>query len=536
MRTFSTLISLFLTCIAFAQTPVLVKDINPGAAYGFPNNKEYLIAIGNVVYFAANDGIHGSEVWRSDGSEAGTHMVKDIQPGSTGSAPIRFNVLGNKILFIANDGTHGDELWSSDGTEAGTVLVKDINSGTGHVIRRNYVPQQRDRRVVNGILYFAADTGTKYSQLWRSDGTDLGTFLVSDVCPICNTNNFYTGEFAVLHDTLYIVAGGDLWRSDGTTVGTQLVVDNLDADGPGIIRHLTGVNDLLYMSGGHDSFNLDFWVSDGTKAGTKMLKDLPDTGTPHQFTALGGQVFFISDENLWSTDGTQAGTLQESSLAVENIFFRRSRLFLWNSELYYRAQATDNQSYLYKTDGVPAGEQQVFTQNYQGTSFNDPLFVATTNDFLYYDAVSQNPLAAGIGRINSSGTVKEIIPVLNSSLVEYLFVAGDNLFFRGSGNATGQELWKLPLVTSAAPELSNRLSLHIYPTFSPEGVFFLDHSGEPASNFKVSVFDALGRLSYLGTHASGEPLRLSALPAGAYIVHIAAENGQSVVQKVIIGQ
>ena len=209
---------------------------------------------------------------------------------------------------------------------------------------------------------------------------------------------------------------------------------------------------------------------------------------------------------------------------------------MWNSELYYRAQATDNQSYLYKTDGVPAGEQQVFTQNYQGTSFNDPLFVATTNDFLYYDAVSQNPLAVGIGRINSSGTVKEIIPVLNSSLVEYLFVAGDNLFFRGSGNATGQELWKLPLVTSAAPELSNRLSLHIYPTFSPEGVFFLDHSGEPASNFKVSVFDALGRLSYLGTHASGEPLRLSALPAGAYIVHIAAENGQSVVQKVIIGQ
>jgi len=101
---------LLLTTLLQAQTPAMVKDINPGASSGFSSTESSLVALGNIVYFSANDGSSGSELWRSDGTAAGTYMVKDIQPGSAGSAPIRLSVLGNQVLFFANDGTHGDEL------------------------------------------------------------------------------------------------------------------------------------------------------------------------------------------------------------------------------------------------------------------------------------------------------------------------------------------------------------------------------------------------------------------------------------------
>src|SRR5262245_10197052 len=90
-----------------------------------------LTPVGDRLYFVADDGIHGRELFTSDGTAAGTHLVRDIRPGAAGS-DIRFLApFGDRLLFTANDGAAGFELWITDGTPGGTNLVKDINRGKG---------------------------------------------------------------------------------------------------------------------------------------------------------------------------------------------------------------------------------------------------------------------------------------------------------------------------------------------------------------------------------------------------------------------
>ena len=139
-----------------AAGTVLVKDIRPGSTGSFPR---YLTAVGNTLFFQANDGVSGYELWKSDGTAAGTVLVKDIRPGYYRSNPRNLTVVGNTLFFTANDGVNGEELWKSDGTAAGTVLVGDIRPGSSSSNPRNL-------RVVGNNLFFSADNGVNGEELW----------------------------------------------------------------------------------------------------------------------------------------------------------------------------------------------------------------------------------------------------------------------------------------------------------------------------------------------------------------------------------
>lgn len=162
------------TAASTAQCLSGVPSSNPGE----------LEIVGDTLYFAAGDGVHGRELWKSDGTEAGTVLVENINPHDTerrpGSRPRQLTDIGGLLFFSADDGAHGRELWASDGTEAGTVLVKNINRDRPKRIAGSTPKHFTEAR---GQLFFSAQDHTHGRELWKTDGTRPGTTMVRDIAP-----------------------------------------------------------------------------------------------------------------------------------------------------------------------------------------------------------------------------------------------------------------------------------------------------------------------------------------------------------------
>ncbi|WP_235217196.1 ELWxxDGT repeat protein [Archangium violaceum] len=121
----------------------LVKDIHAGAIGSNPHS---LVALGDTLYFAADDGHGGVELWKSDGTEAGTVLVEDLRAGRLGASPGELTAADSRLFFTADDGT-GATLWVSDGTEAGTRAVDAAVAG-GEPLALTYT---------GGTLYYSAN-------------------------------------------------------------------------------------------------------------------------------------------------------------------------------------------------------------------------------------------------------------------------------------------------------------------------------------------------------------------------------------------
>lgn len=264
---------------------VRIADINTGAGDSQPNG---FVAISPTqLLFNADDGVHGQELWSTDGNSA--TMVMDINSGSNSSAPFDLTLLNGTVYFQANDGTHGIELWRTDGTPAGTLLVADINNG---VADSNPYGLTVFDNGSGPALYFRATTASSGAELWRSDGvpcppspsTCAGTKLVADINTGAADSSPY--EFAVLNKRLYFAArdasyGRELWVSDGVpctaTCGTTQLVDinpvgNSSPQGLRVFNN--GTQKLLMMTATDGFDGRELWASDGSAAGTRMIKDI----------------------------------------------------------------------------------------------------------------------------------------------------------------------------------------------------------------------------------------------------------------------
>jgi ELWxxDGT repeat protein len=279
-----------------------------------------LTAVGEIIFFAAYDhgtsdpfcgfcGIRGIELWRSDGTEAGTGVVRDINPGSASSWPVQLTAADGALYFTADDGgRHGRELWRSDGTPLGTKLVKDVLPGPG-----SGVPPGPSVPVsVGDTLYFVADDGVHGHELWRTDGTEAGTDLVADLHPNAEVPPDYchlsastmplTGlADSVLFHSSQIVGDGagicvrqhSLWTSDGTASGTTPLASSFQ---PGTPLRLVRAGDRVYFTAWAENTGYELWESDGTPDGTKLVYDVVpgvDATNPTEITSVGDALYFV---------------------------------------------------------------------------------------------------------------------------------------------------------------------------------------------------------------------------------------------------
>jgi ELWxxDGT repeat protein len=187
----------------------------------------------------------GLGLWKSNGTSAGTVLIKSIDAGVTQPYGKIMAVLGDTVFFSATDNAHGLELWKSDGTGPGTLLIKDINPDSGDSITGRW-------QEVNGTLFFSADDGSHGEELWKTDGTALGTTLVQDINPggVSSGVSFIWNANGTLLFSAFDGVSQKLWKADALSPGAALVQDFMVGEG------LSQRGDTLLLSAGQGNDEL----------------------------------------------------------------------------------------------------------------------------------------------------------------------------------------------------------------------------------------------------------------------------------------
>ena len=187
-------------------TTLLANVVGAGGV-GYVNNK---------LVFLANDGIHGNEPWVTDGTTGGTFMLDDVYPGSTGSVPVSgsFQAAGDgSVLYMGLvDSIHNLQVWKTNGTSAGTVFCFESNPGY------NYPGFPEKMVVIDGRCYYAAglaDFGNG-DELCITAGAPSSS-LSYDLYPGAIGSwpeNFVKAGTKIFFDGTDAVMGNELWSMD----------------------------------------------------------------------------------------------------------------------------------------------------------------------------------------------------------------------------------------------------------------------------------------------------------------------------------
>ncbi len=334
-------------------------------------------------------------------------LIKDINPGSSHSNPLYLTTFQNGVFFIADDGVNGQESWISNGTEAGTFMLTEMYPGNDEPF------YSRNPLVAGNLIYFIGNDGINGGELWVSDGTSNGTKMLRDLYP-GKSSSMLTLSFMVEMGGLVYFApreggggipntrGSELWKTDGTAEGTVIVKDIVPGGNSSLVNHLVATDDLIYFAAQNNEFGNELWVSDGTEEGTLMLSDINEGNSfsnPEELTVAGNFIYFFANDGIHGRE-------------------------LW------RTDGTGDGTILVKD--INPGEGDSHGDYIMGSSAGTVFFNAddgVTGDELW---VSSGP---------ESTSLIEINPGEGDSGPRFFTEANGKVFFSATENEFGRELW-----------------------------------------------------------------------------------------------
>ncbi|MBO6585002.1 MAG: T9SS type A sorting domain-containing protein [Gracilimonas sp.] len=479
-----------------AQTTVL-KDINPGISDA---DIEYMTMVGDTMYFVADNQEDEGELYITDGTAEGTKKITDLAPDDDYPDIEELTPLGNKLIFTAVTEEHSDEVYVSDGTSSGTYLLKDIYPGDyssdaehfGVMNGKAYFPAEDGR-------YPDADNG---EELWVTDGTSSGTYMLKDLDPGQYLQYSWSNEetnhssrpdnFFAHNGTMYFSArhheyGEELWATDGTADGTYMVKDifpglyedsddNKNDSSPTNFSSINGT--VLFNAKSDTSYNYYLYTTDGTEEGTiKFLdKEIHIRDKPVEYK---GSWYFFSGAELWKSDGTPEGTSLVIDMAIDNYVIEDGsdlspKIFKLNNQLYFFSTYT-----LWKTDGTKAGTEKAVESIFNLFDFHHTEFAAVYDGRIYFVASDDGygqAHVAGRELWMTDGTQEGTMYVANlrtgidrgepdGSDPEELRVLNGKLYFTAEGDSLGREIWMTNGIPQRQAQIEDTLRLAEFPNF-----------------------------------------------------------------------
>jgi MYXO-CTERM domain-containing protein len=401
---------------------------------------EKIASFGTEALVSADDGAQGAELWKSDGSPAGTARVKNLRPDLSSSDPADLTSWGGRLYFSASGEDldlvlAGRELFASDGTSAGTGLVWDVYLGTANGEVGSLADggaaspgcNLNEQWTCSGGLLFAAFTEPSGRELWRWGGVQVTPVPVLEVNALEASAS--PAELTPLGAVTFFtaddgVAGRELWRTDGSRAGTALVA-NLRTGGSSLPYDLTPAAGLLYFAATQDGVDFRPYRSDGTGAGTHALPQVSSLidpiSAPSRPVALGPVVLFAA------TTGP-------------------------NDEL-------GRELFRYDPAAGPLGTTTLVRDLYAGPGSADPTSLAVHSGEAYLGASD----GSGVGLWRTDGTfpgtsLVRTLGALGAGEVGSAVSVGGKLLFVANDEAIGHELW-----TSDGTAGGTRLTRDVHP-------------------------------------------------------------------------
>jgi trimeric autotransporter adhesin len=463
-------ISFFISSNIFSQNPLLLKEVIPGGAgrsiqkiVSTTSGKTFFNTIDNNNHFSALWGL-----WTTNGTQAGTNKLiltsppypGDSNPGGfiSTEATLLATLGTDKIIFAGDDEQGYGEVWVSDGTQNGTFVLEQFfgSSSTG-------APVSNITAMGNNVVYSVITNDNKL-QLHKTDGTYTGTSMIYDFGLYTDKSVSY---FKTIGSLVYFelnnntTTHNEIWRTDGTAAGTYQVKDlGLNY---GFASDFMSFGNNIYFITISSTFGDYIWKSDGTNAGTAPLKQISTTvnfdNVFPSYAATSTALYFaannsINGKEIWQTDGTVGGTAMFIDLNAGSTGSNPNLLTIFKNQLYFTADARGGLGdELYHYDGTFISAGDIF----QGPTGSNPSNLTVQNNTLLFSAtrntIEGNELWVRDSTNFNGVEIANINPVANvSSNPSLISVSGNSAYFAASFDANGDGIYDNCIYKYSVPQ------------------------------------------------------------------------------------